>query len=55
MKTTNYGMGWQRDLPDIRDYTPENEKIEKLCPKELYDYLTEEDANSYPSWLAKFK
>lgn len=33
MQTKQYGMGWQRDLPDIRDYTPENEKIEKLFHK----------------------
>ncbi|UCF91842.1 MAG: hypothetical protein JSW39_26825 [Desulfobacterales bacterium] len=33
MKTTKYGMGWQRDLPDIRDYTPEHEKMEKLFHK----------------------
>jgi C1A family cysteine protease len=26
-------MGWQRDLPDIRDYSPEHEKIEKLFHK----------------------
>ncbi|MCK4792676.1 MAG: hypothetical protein KAV87_53595 [Desulfobacteraceae bacterium] len=30
MKKAKYGMGWQRDLPDIRDYTPEHEKIEEL-------------------------
>lgn len=23
-------MGWHRDLPDIRDYTPEHEKIKPL-------------------------
>ena len=33
MKTTKFGMGWQRDLPDIRDYTPENEKIDILFHK----------------------
>jgi C1A family cysteine protease len=33
MKKTKYGMGWQRDLPDIRDYSPEHEKIEKLFLK----------------------
>ena len=33
MQTKKYGMGWQRDLPDIRDYTPENKKIEKLFHK----------------------
>ncbi len=25
-----YGFGWQRDLPDVRDYTPENEKIKDI-------------------------
>jgi hypothetical protein len=33
MKRTKYGMGWQRDLPDIRDYSPEHEKIERLFHK----------------------
>jgi C1A family cysteine protease len=33
MQTKKYGMGWQRDLPDIRDYTPENENIQKLFHK----------------------
>ena len=33
MATKKYGMGWQRDLPDIRDYTPETKKIEKLFHK----------------------
>jgi C1A family cysteine protease len=28
-----YGMGWQRDLPDVRDYTPENDRIAKLFKK----------------------
>ena len=27
------GMGWQRDLPDIRDYTPEHEKIGPMFHK----------------------
>ena len=27
---TKFSMGWQRDLPDIRDYTPESEPIAKL-------------------------
>jgi C1A family cysteine protease len=27
MSTSKYGMGWQRELPDIRDYTPNHEKI----------------------------
>lgn len=26
----NRGMGWLRDLPDFRDYTPEHEKIQPL-------------------------
>lgn len=26
----NYGLGWLRDLPDVRDYTPEHEKIKPL-------------------------
>jgi hypothetical protein len=30
MQTEKYGMGWQRDIPDIRDYTPKNENIEKF-------------------------
>ena len=30
MQTKKYGMGWQEDVPDIPDYSPENEKIEKL-------------------------
>lgn len=25
-----YGMGWQRDLPDFRDYSPETDKIKEL-------------------------
>jgi C1A family cysteine protease len=33
MNPKKYGMGWQRDLPDIRDYTPEHEKIEELFRK----------------------
>ena len=27
------GMGWLRDLPDFRDYTPEHEKIKPLLKK----------------------
>ncbi|MBP6368029.1 MAG: hypothetical protein KBA82_02195 [Nitrosomonas sp.] len=27
------GIGWLRDLPDFRDYTPEHEKIESLLAK----------------------
>lgn len=26
----NRGMGWLRDLPDFRDYTPEHEKVQPL-------------------------
>ena len=33
MRTQKYAMGWQRDLPDIRDYTPDHEKVEKLFHK----------------------
>ena len=33
MANIKYGMGWQRDLPDIRDYTPETEQIERLFYK----------------------
>jgi C1A family cysteine protease len=33
MSKINFGMGWQRDLPDIRDYTPDHEKIEILFRK----------------------
>ena len=25
-----HGLGWQRDLPDYRDYTPENEKVKAI-------------------------
>ena len=25
-----YGMGWQRDLPDFRDYSPETDKIKEM-------------------------
>ncbi len=27
------GMGWLRDLPDFRDYTPEHKKIKPLLAK----------------------
>ncbi|MDD5319380.1 MAG: hypothetical protein PHD43_01975 [Methylococcales bacterium] len=27
------GMGWMRDLPDFRDYTPEHVKIKPLLKK----------------------
>lgn len=30
---TRYAMGWQRDLPDIRDYSPENDEVAKLLKK----------------------
>ncbi len=33
MANKKYGLGWQRDLPDIRDYTPETKQIEKLFHK----------------------
>jgi len=33
MSARKYAMGWQRDLPDIRDYTPDHEKIEALFHK----------------------
>ena len=36
MDTTTFktqGMGWLRDLPDFRDYTPEHEKIKPLLKK----------------------
>jgi len=26
----NYGLGWLRDLPDIRDYSPDHEKIKPI-------------------------
>ena len=29
----NYGLGWVRDLPDFRDYSPEHEKIKPLLKK----------------------
>ena len=29
----NFGLGWVRDLPDFRDYSPENEKIKPLLKK----------------------
>ena len=25
-----YGMGWQRDLPDFRDYSPDTDRIQEL-------------------------
>ncbi|MGD2186348.1 MAG: C1 family peptidase [Desulfobacterales bacterium] len=33
MEHKKYGMGWQRDLPDFRDYTPAHENIRKLFYK----------------------
>ncbi len=33
MTTTKFGMGWQRDLPDIRDYTPEHDKVDQMLSK----------------------
>ncbi|MGA7937920.1 MAG: C1 family peptidase [Kovacikia sp.] len=32
-ETTTYAMGWLRDLPDFRDYTPENAAIQPLLAK----------------------
>jgi len=29
----NYGLGWIRDLPDIRDYSPEHAKIKPMLKK----------------------
>ncbi len=29
----NYGLGWVRDLPDVRDYSPEHEAIKPLLKK----------------------
>lgn len=29
----NYGLGWLRDLPDIRDYSPDHEKIKPMLKK----------------------
>ena len=28
--TKRFGMGWQRDLPDFRDYSPETDAIQKM-------------------------
>jgi C1A family cysteine protease len=33
MEKKMYGMGWQRDLPDFRDYTPESDRIAKFFKK----------------------
>lgn len=33
MEKLSYGMGWQRDLPDFRDYGPDNKKIVEVFPK----------------------
>jgi len=32
-QTDGHGMGWLRDLPDYRDYSPEHEKIKPLLAK----------------------
>lgn len=29
----NYGLGWLRDLPDVRDYSPEHENIKPTLKK----------------------
>jgi C1A family cysteine protease len=33
MGMSKFGMGWQRDLPDIRDYTPDHDEIGSLFHK----------------------
>ncbi|MGD8294612.1 MAG: C1 family peptidase [Desulfobacterales bacterium] len=33
MARRRYGMGWQRDLPDIRDFTPETDQIAEFFHK----------------------
>lgn len=33
MAKKRFGMGWQRDLPDIRDFTPETDAMEKIFHK----------------------
>jgi C1A family cysteine protease len=33
MGMSKFGMGWQRDLPDIRDFTPEHDEIGELFQK----------------------
>jgi hypothetical protein len=34
MKTLHgLGMGWQHDLPDMRDCTPESERIDRVLSK----------------------
>lgn len=30
---SSHGLGWMRDLPDIRDYSPEHEKIKPMLKK----------------------
>lgn len=32
MEKYKYGMGWQRDLPDFRDYAPESDQIVQTLP-----------------------
>lgn len=32
MEKVRYGMGWQRDLPDLRDYGVENDEVVKILP-----------------------
>lgn len=32
-KNLNIGLGWMRDLPDVRDYSPEHEKIKPMLKK----------------------
>jgi len=33
MKELQYGMGWQRDLPDFRDYGPDSDEIVEVLPQ----------------------
>ena len=39
----NFGLGWVRDLPDFRDYSPENEKIRAgpNCLNRHYQFISE--------------
>lgn len=32
MENQRYGLGWQRDLPDFRDYGPESDEMAKIFP-----------------------
>ena len=35
----NFGLGWVRDLPDFRDYSPENEKLNHYLRNLIYCLL----------------